>query len=142
MYMKEKKKKGFILTEVLILCSILVLIISFYTKNVIGDIKKSTLYYINDDILTMNEEEYEFLDKVIENLKSDKDIIESIDTEKFKSINYEFSYLNLSFKISEGNTYMIENNGTSILYRKMDLVLKNNNLIIVPKYYIGYNLNI
>lgn len=142
MYMKEKKKKGFILTEVLILCSILVLIISFYTKNVIGDIKKSTLYYINDDILTMNEEEYEFLDKVIENLKSDKDIIESIDTEKFKAINYEFSYLNLSFKISEGNTYMIENNGTSILYRKMDLVLKNNNLIIVPKYYIGYNLNI
>ena len=90
----------------------------------------------------MNEEEYEFLDKVIENLKSDKDIIESIDTEKFKAINYEFSYLNLSFKISEGNTYMIENNGTSILYRKMDLVLKNNNLIIVPKYYIGYNLNI
>ena len=124
-----KKKQGVVMLEVLLLLNVLLVLIVCNSKIITNNLSKLQLYQIKEDILTLNDLEYEILKEVQELAKNDDEIAQVIKNHKEDlSIKYQYSFSgneNLKFIIENGNIYLkeiFEGNIESIREIKMILI--------------------
>ena len=124
-----KKKQGVVMLEVLLLLNVLLVLIVCNSKIITNNLSKIQLYQIKEDILTLNDLEYEILKEVQELAKNDDEIAQVIKNHKEDlSIKYQYSFSgneNLKFIIENGNIYlkeMFEGNIEGIREIKMILI--------------------
>ena len=124
-----KKKQGVVMLEVLLLLNVLLVLIVCNSKIITNNLSKIQLYQIKEDILTLNDLEYEILKEVQELAKNDDEIAQVIKNHKEDlSIKYQYSFSgneNLKFIIENGNIYLkqiFEGNIESIREIKMILI--------------------
>lgn len=107
-----KKKQGVVMLEVLLLLNVLLVLIVCNSKIITNNLSKLQLYQIKEDILTLNDLEYEILKEVQELAKNDDEIAQVIKNHKEDlSIKYQYSFSgneNLKFIIENGNIYLKE----------------------------------
>ena len=107
-----KKKQGVVMLEVLLLLNVLLVLIVCNSKIITNNLSKLQLYQIKEDILTLNDLEYEILKEVQELAKNDDEIAQVIKNHKEElSIKYQYSFSgneNLKFIIENGNIYLKE----------------------------------
>lgn len=107
-----KKKQGVVMLEVLLLLNVLLVLIVCNSKIITNNLSKIQLYQIKEDILTLNDLEYEILKEVQELAKNDDEIAQVIKNHKEDlSIKYQYSFSrneNLKFIIENGNIYLKE----------------------------------
>ena len=107
-----KKKQGVVMLEVLLLLKVLLVLIVCNSKIITNNLSKLQLYQIKEDILTLNDLEYEILKEVQELAKNDDEIAQVIKNHKEDlSIKYQYSFSgneNLKFIIENGNIYLKE----------------------------------
>lgn len=115
--------------EVLLLLNVLLVLIVCNSKIITNNLSKLQLYQIKEDILTLNDLEYEILKEVQELAKNDDEIAQVIKNHKEDlSIKYQYSFSgneNLKFIIENGNIYLkqiFEGNIESIREIKMILI--------------------
>lgn len=98
--------------EVLLLLNVLLVLIVCNSKIITNNLSKIQLYQIKEDILTLNDLEYEILKEVQELAKNDDEIAQVIKNHKEDlSIKYQYSFSgneNLKFIIENGNIYLKE----------------------------------
>lgn len=124
-----KKKQGVVMLEVLLLLNVLLVLIVCNSKIITNNLSKLQLYQIKEDILTLNDLEYEILKEVQELAKNNDEIAQVIKNHKEDlSIKYQYSFSgneNLKFIIENGNIYLkqiFEGNIESIREIKMILI--------------------
>ena len=124
-----KKKQGVVMLEVLLLLNVLLVLIVCNSKIITNNLSKLQLYQIKEDILTLNDLEYEILKEVQELAKNDDEIAQVIKNHKEDlSIKYQYNFSgneNLKFIIENGNMYLkqiFEGNIESIREIKMILI--------------------
>ncbi|MBQ5696023.1 MAG: hypothetical protein IIV48_05145 [Clostridium sp.] len=124
-----KKKQGVVMLEVLLLLNVLLVLIVCNSKIITNNLSKIQLYQIKEDILTLNDLEYEILKEVQELAKNDDEIAQVIKNHKEDlSIKYQYNFSgneNLKFIIENGNIYLkqiFEGNIESIREIKMILI--------------------
>lgn len=124
-----KKKQGVVMLEVLLLLNVLLVLIVCNSKIITNNLSKLQLYQIKEDILTLNDLEYEILKEVQELAKNDDEIAQVIKNHKEDlSIKYQYNFSgneNLKFIIENGNIYLkqiFEGNIESIREIKMILI--------------------
>ena len=124
-----KKKQGVVMLEVLLLLNVLLVLIVCNSKIITNNLSKIQLYQIKEDILTLNDLEYEILKEVQELAKNNDEIAQVIKNHKEDlSIKYQYSFSgneNLKFIIENGNIYLkqiFEGNIESIREIKMILI--------------------
>lgn len=145
----DKRNRGYILLEVLILLNIISIFILLNSKIIIENITKAKLYGINNDVLTLSRDENNLINEAIIDINSNEEIYENlIDKDKVSEVDYLYQYSNdnnLSLKIKEGKIFLIKQNQGGDLYRAMISKLKikgdREEIIILPTYYQEYNLN-
>lgn len=145
----DKRNRGYILLEVLILLNIISIFILFNSKIIIENITKAKLYRINNDVLTLSRDENNLINEAIIDINSNEEIYKNlIDKDKASEVDYLYQYSNdsnLSLKIKEGKIFLIRQNQGGDLYRAMISKLKikgdREEIIILPTYYQEYNLN-
>ena len=107
-----KKKQGVVMLEVLLLLNVLLVLIVCNSKIITNNLSKIQLYQIKEDILTLNDLEYEILKEVQELAKNNDEIAQVIKNHKEDlSIKYQYSFSrneNLKFIIENGNIYLKE----------------------------------
>lgn len=107
-----KKKQGVVMLEVLLLLNVLLVLIVCNSKIITNNLSKLQLYQIKEDILTLNDLEYEILKEVQELAKNDDEIAQVIKNHKEDlSIKYQYNFSgneNLKFIIENGNIYLKE----------------------------------
>ena len=107
-----KKKQGVVMVEVLLLLNVLLVLIVCNSKIITNNLSKLQLYQIKEDILTLNDLEYEILKEVQELAKNNDEIAQVIKNHKEDlSIKYKYSFSgneNLKFIIENGNIYLKE----------------------------------
>lgn len=107
-----KKKQGVVMLEVLLLLNVLLVLIVCNSKIITNNLSKLQLYQIKEDILTLNDLEYEILKEVQELAKNNDEIAQVIKNHKEDlSIKYQYSFSgneNLKFIIENGNIYLKE----------------------------------
>ena len=115
--------------EVLLLLNVLLVLIVCNSKIITNNLSKIQLYQIKEDILTLNDLEYEILKEVQELAKNNDEIAQVIKNHKEDlSIKYQYSFSgneNLKFIIENGNIYLkqiFEGNIESIREIKMILI--------------------
>ena len=140
--MHIKKKEGFILLETMLITSICLLIISMYLKHIIRYIDKSNLYTSKNDLLYMEEQELEFIDKVQDDINSNVELVKNIkDTDSTSQVQYEYICNDMKFKINKNSVFLIESkDNNKTLFRKFKIVPLEDRIIIIPDYYKAYNL--
>ena len=98
--------------EVLLLLNVLLVLIVCNSKIITNNLSKLQLYQIKEDILTLNDLEYEILKEVQELAKNNDEIAQVIKNHKEDlSIKYQYSFSgneNLKFIIENGNIYLKE----------------------------------
>lgn len=98
--------------EVLLLLNVLLVLIVCNSKIITNNLSKIQLYQIKEDILTLNDLEYEILKEVQELAKNDDEIAQVIKNHKEDlSIKYQYNFSgneNLKFIIENGNIYLKE----------------------------------
>ena len=139
-----KKKQGVVMLEVLLLLNVLLVLIVCNSKIITNNLSKIQLYQIKEDILTLNDLEYEILKEVQELAKNNDEIAQVIKNHKEDlSIKYQYSFSgneNLKFIIENGNIYLkqiFEGNIESIREIKM-ILIKNgeeDEVIFKPELY-------
>ena len=93
-----KKKQGVVMLEVLLLLNVLLVLIVCNSKIITNNLSKLQLYQIKEDILTLNDLEYEILKEVQELAKNNDEIAQVIKNHKEDlSIKYQYK------KVSEAN---------------------------------------
>ena len=124
-----KKKQGVVMLEVLLLLNVLLVLIVCNSKIITNNLSKLQLYQIKEDILTLNDLEYEILKEVQELAKNDDEIAQVIKNHKEDlSIKYQYNFSgneNLKFIIEKGKIYLkqiLEGNFESIREIKMILI--------------------
>lgn len=124
-----KKKQGVVMVEVLLLLNVLLVLIVCNSKIITNNLSKIQLYQIKEDILTLNDLEYEILKEVQELAKNNDEIAQVIKNHKEDlSIKYQYNFSgneNLKFIIENGNIYLkqiFEGNIESIREIKMILI--------------------
>lgn len=124
-----KKKQGVVMLEVLLLLNVLLVLIVCNSKIITNNLSKIQLYQIKEDILTLNDLEYEILKEVQELAKNNDEIAQVIKNHKEDlSIKYQYNFSgneNLKFIIENGNIYLkqiFEGNIESIREIKMILI--------------------
>lgn len=124
-----KKKQGVVMLEVLLLLNVLLVLIVCNSKIITNNLSKLQLYQIKEDILTLNDLEYEILKEVQELAKNNDEIAQVIKKHKEDlSIKYQYNFSgneNLKFIIENGNIYLkqiFEGNIESIREIKMILI--------------------
>lgn len=124
-----KKKQGVVMVEVLLLLNVLLVLIVCNSKIITNNLSKLQLYQIKEDILTLNDLEYEILKEVQELAKNNDEIAQVIKKHKEDlSIKYQYNFSgneNLKFIIENGNIYLkqiFEGNIESIREIKMILI--------------------
>lgn len=124
-----KKKQGVVMLEVLLLLNVLLVLIVCNSKIITNNLSKLQLYQIKEDILTLNDLEYEILKEVQELAKNNDEIAQVIKNHKEDlSIKYQYNFSgneNLKFIIENGNIYLkqiFEGNIESIREIKMILI--------------------
>lgn len=145
----DKRNRGYILLEVLILLNIISIFILLNSKIIIENITKAKLYGINNDVLTLSRDENNLINEAIIDINSNEEIYKNlIDKDKVSEVDYLYQYSNdnnLSLKIKEGKIFLIKQNQGGDLYRAMISKLKikgdREEIIILPTYYQEYNLN-
>lgn len=115
--------------EVLLLLNVLLVLIVCNSKIITNNLSKLQLYQIKEDILTLNDLEYEILKEVQELAKNNDEIAQVIKNHKEDlSIKYQYNFSgneNLKFIIENGNIYLkqiFEGNIESIREIKMILI--------------------
>lgn len=115
--------------EVLLLLNVLLVLIVCNSKIITNNLSKLQLYQIKEDILTLNDLEYEILKEVQELAKNNDEIAQVIKKHKEDlSIKYQYNFSgneNLKFIIENGNIYLkqiFEGNIESIREIKMILI--------------------
>lgn len=107
-----KKKQGVVMLEVLLLLNVLLVLIVCNSKIITNNLSKLQLYQIKEDILTLNDLEYEILKEVQELAKNNDEIAQVIKNHKEDlSIKYQYNFSgneNLKFIIENGNIYLKE----------------------------------
>ena len=107
-----KKKQGVVMLEVLLLLNVLLVLIVCNSKIITNNLSKLQLYQIKEDILTLNDLEYEILKEVQELAKNNDEIALVIKNHKEDlSIKYQYNFSgneNLKFIIENGNFYLKE----------------------------------
>ena len=107
-----KKKQGVVMLEVLLLLNVLLVLIVCNSKIITNNLSKIQLYQIKEDILTLNDLEYEILKEVQELAKNNDEIAQVIKNHKEDlSIKYQYNFSgneNLKFIIENGNIYLKE----------------------------------
>lgn len=145
----DKRNRGYILLEVLILLNIISIFILLNSKIIIENITKAKLYGINNDVLTLSRDENNLINEAIIDINSNEEIYKNlIDKDKVSEVDYLYQYSNdsnLSLKIKEGKIFLIRKNKAGDLYRAMISKLKikgdREEIIILPTSYQEYNLN-
>lgn len=98
--------------EVLLLLNVLLVLIVCNSKIITNNLSKLQLYQIKEDILTLNDLEYEILKEVQELAKNNDEIAQVIKNHKEDlSIKYQYNFSgneNLKFIIENGNIYLKE----------------------------------
>lgn len=98
--------------EVLLLLNVLLVLIVCNSKIITNNLSKIQLYQIKEDILTLNDLEYEILKEVQELAKNNDEIAQVIKNHKEDlSIKYQYNFSgneNLKFIIENGNIYLKE----------------------------------
>ena len=124
-----KKKQGVVMLEVLLLLNVLLVLIVCNSKIITNNLSKLQFYQIKEDILTLNDLEYEILKEVQELAKNNDEIAQVIKNHKEDlSIKYQYNFSgneNLKFIIENGNIYLkqiFEGNIESIREIKMILI--------------------
>lgn len=124
-----KKKQGVVMLEVLLLLNVLLVLIVCNSKIITNNLSKLQLYQIKEDILTLNDLEYEILKEVQELAKNNDEIAQVIKNHKEDlSIKYQYNFSgneNLKFIIENGNIYLkqiFEGNIEGIREIKMILI--------------------
>jgi competence protein ComGC len=146
----NKRKRGYILLEVLILLNVISLFIILNSKTIVENVTKARLYQINDDILTLRLDENNLIKEASLDINNNEEIYKNlIDSNKVTEVNYLYKYSkdsNLNIYIKEGKIFLIRKNKSGDLYRiMMHKVKKRGNkeeIIIIPTSYLAYNLNI
>lgn len=141
MYIKKTEKEGFILVETMIIVAVCILILNMYIKGTIGDIEKSSLYTINNDLLYMDESELEFIDVVKEEINKNQELKDKIkNDELIKELEYRYINDDFSFNITKGKIFLIKSENKNKLYKKLKAINLEEEIIIIPDYYKAYNL--
>ena len=141
MYIKKTEKEGFILVETMIIVAVCILILNMYIKGTIGDIEKSSLYTINNDLLYMDESELEFIDVVKEEINKNQELKDKIkNDELIKELEYRYTNDDFSFNITKGKIFLIKSENKNKLYKKLKAINLEEEIIIIPDYYKAYNL--
>lgn len=138
------------LIEVLFLFSVISLLLLVNSKIIIENMKKCSLYKINDDVLSLSSEESSLINEVILDITKNREIFEKIkNNDELKSFNYihEYSKNNkLEIKIVNGKMFLIKNDRNSNLYRAMIFEIRKDKeiekLVIIPEKYIAYNMDL
>lgn len=149
MYLK-KRKQGYILLEVLLLVAMVSFLLMVNSKIIVENITKSSLYKINDDILTLTLNESNLIYEANSEINNNKELIETLaDSNKVDSFNYNYTYSkdnNLKLKMVKGQMFLIRYENKKEQYRWMDFKVKKvddkEQIIITPTKYISYNLNL
>ncbi|MBQ5696688.1 MAG: hypothetical protein IIV48_08575, partial [Clostridium sp.] len=88
-----KKKQGVVMLEVLLLLNVLLVLIVCNSKIITNNLSKLQLYQIKEDILTLNDLEYEILKEVQELAKNNDEIAQVIKNHKEDlSIKYQYNF--------------------------------------------------
>lgn len=141
MYLMQREKEGFILVETMLVTAVCILALSMYVTNIIGDIEKSSLYTMNEDLLYMDEAELKFIDNVEEEINKNQELRDKMkDDELIKELEYSYTENNLIFKITKGKIFLIKIENNNKLYRKLKAANLEEEVIIIPDYYKAYNL--
>lgn len=149
MYLK-KRKQGYILLEVLLLVGVVSFLLMVNSKIIVENITKSSLYQIKEDILTLTLNESNLIYEANLEINNSEELVETLaDSNKAKSLNYNYTYSkdkNLKIKMVKGQMFLIRYEKNKELYRWMDFKVKKvddkEQIIITPKKYISYNLNL
>lgn len=146
----DKRNRGYILLEVLILLNVISLFIILNSKIIVENVTKANLYQINDDILTLSLDENNLINEAIIDINNNEEVYKNlIDSNKVTEVNYLYKYSrdsNLSIYIKEGKIFLVRKSKNGNLYRTMISKVKKRGdeeeIIIIPTSYIVYNLNI
>lgn len=138
------KNNGVIMLEVVMLLNVLIILIVLSSKMIIANVSKFSLYEIKEDILTLNSEEYEFLNEVKESVLKDNEIIKILKQYK-EDRNLEFQYTfsknnNMQFIIKENEMFIKEDYLRSYeSIRKINVIVKEDEnkteIIFIPTLY-------
>lgn len=138
------KNNGVIMLEVVMLLNVLIILIVLSSKMIIANVSKFSLYEIKEDILTLNSEEYEFLNEVKESVLKDNEIIKILKQYK-EDRNLEFQYTfsknnNMQFIIKENEMFIKEDDLRSYeSIRKINVIVKEDEnkteIIFIPTLY-------
>lgn len=146
----DKRNRGYILLEVLILLNVISLFIILNSKIIVENVTKANLYEINDDILTLSLDENNLINEAIIDINNNEEVYKNlIDSNKVTEVNYLYKYSqdsNLNIRIKEGKIFLVRKSKRGNLYRTMISKVKKKGdeeeIIIIPTSYIVYNLNI
>lgn len=145
----NKRNRGYILLEVVILLNVISLFIILNSKIIIENVTKANLYQINDDILTLSLDENNLINEAIIDINNNEEIYKNlIDSDQSNKVNYLYEYSkdsNFNIYINQGKIFLVRKSKSRDLYRVMiPKVKKRGNeeeIIIIPTSYIVYNLN-
>ena len=108
------KNNGVIMLEVIVLLNILLILTVLSSKMIITNMSKFSLYEIKEDVLTLSNDEYQFLNEVKENFLINNegiDILKKYKEDSNLEIEYEFSKnKNMKFIIKENEAFIREKN--------------------------------
>lgn len=146
----DKRNRGYILLEVLILLNVISLFIILNSKIIVENVTKANLYQINEDILTLSLDENKLINEAIIDINNNEEVYKNlIDSNKVTEVNYLYKYSqdsNLNIHIKEGKIFLVRKSKRGNLYRTMISKVKKKGdeeeIIIIPTSYIVYNLNI